>query len=78
MATAAMQREYETSNGSSNGLSADRDTLFLVGGVALMVFGAGLILANPVVRKFISQMGAGSLATSALPDLERYLKLRSM
>lgn len=78
MATASMQREYETSNGSANGLSADRDTLFLVGGVALMVFGAGLILANPVVRKFISQMGAGSLATSALPDLERYLKLRSM
>lgn len=78
MATASMQREYETSNGSSSGLAADRDTLFLVGGVALMVFGAGLLLANPVVRRFISQMGAGSLATSALPDLERYLKLRSM
>lgn len=78
MATAAMQRAQENSNGSSGGFSADRDTLFLVGGVALMVFGAGLVLANPVVRKFISQMGAGSLASAALPDLERYWKLRNM
>lgn len=78
MATAAMQRANETSNGASGGLSADRDTLFLVGGIALMVFGAGLVLANPLVRKFISQMGAGGLATAALPDLERYLKLRNM
>lgn len=78
MATAAMQRTQDTSNGSSSGFSADRDTLFLAGGIALMVFGAGLVLANPVVRKFITQMGGGGLAASALPDLERYLKLRNM
>ena len=66
----------EHTNGTNGG--TDLDTLFMVGGVALMVFGAGLILSNPMVRRYMGQIGVGSLATAALPDLQRYLKLRDM
>ena len=59
-------------------ITTDRDTLFMLSGVAFIVFGAGLILSNPLVRKYLGQVGIGSLAQNALPDLERYLKLRSM
>ena len=62
----------------TNGMSADRDTLYMVGGVALMVFGAGLILSNPIVRKYLGNMGVGGLMQTALPDIDKYLKLRSM
>jgi len=55
-----------------------RDTLFLLGGVALAVFGAGLILTNPAVRKYMGQLGVGNIAKDLMPDLDRYLKLRSM
>ena len=40
--------------------------------------GAGLILANPLVRRYLGQLGVGSLVAGALPDLDRYLKLRNM
>ena len=63
---------------NGNGLSTDKDTLYLMGGVALIVFGAGLILSNPAIRRYLGQMGIGSLAQAALPDFERYLKLRAM
>lgn len=65
----------ENGNGSA---SDDRDTLLMLSGVALIVFGAGLILSNPIARKYLGQFGVGNLAASALPDLDRYLKLRSM
>ena len=57
-----------------------RDTLFMLGGVAMVIFGAGLILSNPIVRRFLSQAGVGglNLLSAAVPDLERYLKLRNM
>ena len=58
--------------------ATDRDTLFLLSGVAFIVFGAGLILSNPLVRKYMGQVGIGNLAMNALPDLDRYMKLRSM
>jgi hypothetical protein len=61
----------------SNGTS-DRDTLFMLSGVALVVFGAGLILSNPIARRYLGQLGLGNLAQGVLPDLDRYLKLRSM
>ena len=64
-------------NHNSNS-SSDKDTLLMLSGVALMVFGAGLILYNPVVRGYLGQFGVGNLAQAALPDLDRYLKLRSM
>ena len=44
-------------NGAGNGIGTDKDTLYMLGGVALMIFGAGLVLSNPVVRRYLSQMG---------------------
>lgn len=63
---------------NGNGSSGDKDTLFMLSGVALVVFGAGLILSNPIARKYLGQFGIGNLAQAAMPDLDRYLKLRSM
>ena len=56
----------------------DKDTLFMLSGVALVVFGAGLILSNPIAKRYLGQFGIGNLAQAALPDLDRYLKLRAM
>ena len=63
-----------------------QDTLFLAGGFALVVLGAGLMLARPSVRRTITGgiaplLPEGPLANrigGVLPDLERYLKLKSM
>ena len=66
----------ENNNHSDSG--TDKDTLYMLGGLAFIVFGAGLILSNPIVRKYLGQMGVGSLVQGALPDLDRYIKLRSM
>jgi hypothetical protein len=55
-----------------------RDTLFMLGGISLLVFGAGLIATNPIVRRFLGQISLGSFAQAAMPDLERYLKIRAM
>lgn len=74
MATAAMARESKV-NGSSHD---DRDTLLMLSGIALMVFGAGLILSNPVAQKYLGKIGVGNLTSAALPDIERYLRLRAM
>lgn len=65
----------ERTNGANG---TDMETLLMVGGVAMVVFGAGLILSNPLVRRYLGQFGLGNLATAALPDIDRYLKLRSM
>jgi len=62
---------------NGNGIS-DKDTLFMLSGVALIVFGAGLILSNPIAKRYLGQLGIGDLAQAALPDLDRYLKLRAM
>lgn len=62
---------------NDDGLS-DKDTLFMLSGVALIVFGAGLILSNPIAKRYLGQLGIGNLAQAALPDLDRYLKLRAM
>lgn len=56
----------------------DKETLYMLGGVALLIFGAGLVLSNPTVRRYLGQMGFGNFASGALPDLERYFRLRSM
>ena len=63
---------------TTNGNASDKDTLYMLGGVALIVFGAGLILSNPFVRRYMSRLGVGNLAQAAIPDVERYLKLRAM
>jgi hypothetical protein len=70
--------DLEVDNGQEIGLGTDRHTLYLLGGVALMIFGAGLIISNPVVRRYMGQLGIGNLTQAALPDVERYLKLRNM
>ena len=55
-----------------------KDTLLLVGGVALIAAGAGLILSNRTVRKYIGQAGVRDLLQATFPDVERYLRLRAM
>jgi hypothetical protein len=68
----------ELAEATMNGSGSDRDTLYMLGGLAMVVFGAGLILTNPFVRRYTSQLGAGGLLGAALPDVERYFRLRSM
>ncbi|MGA8728497.1 MAG: hypothetical protein WB608_07080 [Terracidiphilus sp.] len=63
---------------AANELTSDKSTLYLLGGVAMVVFGAGLILSNPVVRQYMSRLGIGNLAQAAIPDVERYFRLRAM
>ena len=63
---------------TTNGHGTDKDTLYMLGGVALVIFGAGLILSNPFVRRYLAQLGIGNIAHAAMPDIERYLKLRAM
>lgn len=78
MATAARAMHAVEHTNGERGLSTDMETLFMVGGIALMVFGAGLVLANPVVRRYMGELGVGNLAQSALPDIQRYMRLRDM
>jgi hypothetical protein len=68
----------ELAETNTNGDANNKDTLYMLGGVALVVFGAGLILSNPFVRRYMSQIGIGNLAHAAIPDIERYMKLRAM
>lgn len=59
-------------------LSSEKETLYLLGGAALILIGAGLILSNPAVRKYMGELNIGGLAKELVPDIDRYLKLRSM
>ena len=68
----------ELAESTTNGIGNDKDTLYMLGGVALVVFGAGLILSNPFVRRYMSRIGIGNLAHTVMPDVEKYLKLRAM
>jgi hypothetical protein len=72
MAVEIMDRAQEAVNGT------DKETLYMLSGVALMIFGAGLILSNPTIRRYLGQTGVGNFVTAALPDLEKYFRLRSM
>lgn len=71
-----MPMELLEPNYNANG--NDKDTLYMLAGLSLVIFGAGLILSNPMVRRYLGQLGVGNLAQAALPDVERYLKLRAM
>jgi hypothetical protein len=68
----------ELANATMNRNDNNKDTLYMLGGLAMVVFGAGLILTNPFVRRYTSQLGAGGMLGAALPDVERYFRLRSM
>ncbi|MGB9402340.1 MAG: hypothetical protein WCA98_02290 [Candidatus Acidiferrales bacterium] len=58
--------------------STSKDTLFMLGGVALVVVGAGLILTSSVAKRYLAQLGIGDMAADIVPDIERYFKLRAM
>jgi hypothetical protein len=75
MAAFALHRTGTTSEPDPN---ETRDTLFLLGGLSLILFGAGLVVTNPAVRKLLGNVKIGGLLQTAVPDLERYMKLRSM
>jgi hypothetical protein len=55
-----------------------RDTLFLLGGLSLILFGAGLVVTSPVVRKLLGETKVAGFLQAAIPDLERYMKMRAM
>jgi hypothetical protein len=60
-----------------------RDALLLAGGAALLVLGAGLVLAHPAMRRTllggVAPLGSlGNGIGGVLPDVERYLKLKAM
>jgi hypothetical protein len=71
-----MDTELERTNGQDE--NETRDTMFLLGGAALVLFGAGLILSTPMVKRALGGAGLGNLIGAAVPDLERYMKLRAM
>jgi hypothetical protein len=67
--------------------SNDTELVTLARGVSMMILGAGLVLSNPNVRRFLMSQLSSRLSESEdslngfsaiLPDLERYLKIRSM
>ncbi|HWS99732.1 MAG TPA: hypothetical protein VN256_05605 [Pyrinomonadaceae bacterium] len=75
-------------NGSS-GSNGSSDMLYIFGGLALLVAGAGLIMAHPAIRQTVKanvdrllpggipQNLSGSLST-VVPDFQRYMKIRNM
>jgi hypothetical protein len=68
----------EVINRTDQASGHDKETLYMLGGVALVLFGAGLVLSNPTVRRYLGQVGLGNFVSAALPDVERYFRLRSM
>jgi hypothetical protein len=65
-----------------------RDIVLAAGGVALMVFGAGLLLGHSGIRRLLKAQGIPLLSQlqesaqagegGVMPDFERYVKIRSM
>ena len=70
-----MSMELESTNGNGN----DKDTLYMLGGVALVVFWSGFdSLQYLSFIGICARIGVGNLAHTVMPDIERYLKLRAM
>ena len=73
---------------ANNGADESKDMLYLVGGLALLIAGAGLIMAHPEVRKQVRagldrilpgvQDNFNFGLTTVVPDFQRYMKIRSM
>jgi hypothetical protein len=61
-----------------NGEASDNDALLLFGGAACLLFGAGLILSSSLTRRYLGNLDTGKLLQTAVPDVQRYLKLRAM
>jgi hypothetical protein len=70
-----MDRSPTAGNGQTFG---NTETLFLLGGVALVLMGAGLLLSTETAKKYMGGLSVGDLVQAAVPDVDRYLKLRSM
>jgi hypothetical protein len=68
----------EIMNRTEDANGTDKETLYMLGGLALVIFGAGLVLSNPTVRRYLGGVGVGNFASAALPDIEKYFRLRSM
>ena len=79
--------EHQVSK-SSNDSAENKDMLYLMGGLALIALGAGLIMTHPAVRKAVST-GLSSVLpdlqdkfmpdlAGVAPDIERYMKIRTM
>ncbi len=73
---------------ANNGSDESKEMLYLVGGLAFLVAGAGLIMAHPEIRKQV-RAGLDRLLpgiqdnfnlglTTVVPDFQRYMKIRSM
>jgi hypothetical protein len=72
----------------ANSSDESKDMLYLVGGLALLVAGAGLIMAHPEIRKQVRagldrvlpgvQDNFNLGLTTVVPDFQRYMKIRSM
>jgi len=73
-----MRMKMEIVDRKEGMLGSDRDTLFMLGGAALVIVGAGMILSNPSVRKYVSNSPIGGIVNNLIPDVERYFRLRSM
>ena len=43
----------EIMNRTEEATGTDKETLYMLGGVALVVLGAGLVLSNPTVRRYL-------------------------
>jgi hypothetical protein len=61
----------------SEPLAVDNGTLVLLGGITVLGFGLGLILGSSILRHYVYRIGVGDLASSAIPEAERYFKLRA-
>ena len=62
----------------TNDSAETKETLLAVGGIALIIFGAGMVMTHPIVRRYLGQASVGEILEAAIPDVERYLKIRSM
>lgn len=72
----------------NDGADDSKDMLYLVGGFALLVAGAGLIMSHPEIRRQVRagldrvlpgvQDNFNLGLTTVLPDFRRYMKIRSM
>ncbi len=77
-----------TETGNENATSEAIGMIAIAGGAALVVFGAGLILSHPGVRRLAiaglsrampdleTPLKAG--IAGLIPDVERYMKIRAM
>lgn len=73
---------------ANNDSDESKDMLYLVGGLAFLIAGAGLIMAHPEVRKQVRagldrvlpgiQDNFNMGLTNVVPDFQRYMKIRSM